>query len=68
MASHRRRGQVLYSYADKRCLSEEAESAVKGEGYSTGRITIATMESAAVTFLPRLLAMFHKSVPIGLSK
>ena len=58
------RGQVLYSYADKLlALSEEAESAVKGEGYSTGRITIATMESAAVTFLPRLLAMFHKKCP-----
>lgn len=58
------RGQVLYSYADKLlALSEEAESAVKGEGYSTGRITIAAMESAAVTFLPGLLAMFHKKCP-----
>lgn len=55
------RGQVLYSYADKLlALSEEAESAVKGEWYSTGRITIAAMESAAVTFLPGLLAKFHR--------
>ena len=58
------RGQVLYSYADKLlALSEEAESAVKGEGYSTGRITIAAMESAAVTFLPGLLAKFHRKYP-----
>ena len=58
------RGQVLYSYADKLlALSEEAESAVKGEGYSTGRITIAAMESAAVTFIPGLLAKFHRKYP-----
>lgn len=58
------KGQVLYSYADKLlALSEEAESAVKGAGYSTGRITIAAMESAAVTFLPGLLAKFHKKSP-----
>ena len=58
------RGQVLYSYADKLlALSEEAESAVKGEGYSTGWITIAAMESAAVTFLPGLLAKFHRKYP-----
>lgn len=58
------KGQVLYSYADKLlALSEEAESAVKGEEYSTGRITITAMESAAVTFLPGLLAKFHKKYP-----
>ena len=58
------RGQVLYSYADKLlALSEEAESAVKGEWYSTGRITIAAMESAAVTFLSGLLAKFHRKYP-----
>ena len=58
------RGQVLYSYADKLlALSEEAESAVKGEWYSTSRITIAAMESAAVTFLPGLLAKFHRKYP-----
>ena len=58
------RGQVLYFYADKLlALSEEAESAVKGEGYSTGRITIAAMESAAVTFLSGLLAKFHRKYP-----
>ena len=58
------KGQVLYSYADKLlALSEEAESAVKGEKYSTGRITITAMESAAVTFLPGLLAKFHKKYP-----
>ena len=58
------KGQVLYSYADKLlALSEEAESAVKGEEYSTGRITITAMESTAVTFLPGLLAKFHKKYP-----
>ena len=58
------KGQVLYSYADKLlALSEEAESAVKGEEYSTGRVTITAMESAAVTFLPGLLAKFHKKYP-----
>lgn len=58
------KGQVLYSYADKLlALSEEAESAVKGEEYSTDRITITAMESAAVTFLPGLLAKFHKKYP-----
>ena len=58
------KGQVLYSYADKLlALSEEAESAVKGEEYSTGRITITAMESAAVTFLPGLLAKFHQKYP-----
>ena len=58
------KGQVLYSYSDKLlALSEEAESAVKGEEYSTGRVTITAMESAAVTFLPGLLAKFHKKYP-----
>lgn len=58
------KGQVLYSYADKLlALSEEAESAVKGEEYSTGWFTITAMESAAVTFLPGLLAKFHKKYP-----
>ena len=58
------KGRVLYSYADKLLsLSEEAESAVKGDGYSTGSLTIAAMESAAVTFLPGALAKFHRNYP-----
>lgn len=58
------KGQVLYSYADKLLsLSEEAECAVKGDGYSTGSLTIATMESVAVTFLPGVLAKFHNAYP-----
>ena len=58
------KGQVLYSYADKLLsLSEEAECAVKGDGYSTGSLTIATMESVAVTFLPGLLAKYHNVYP-----
>ena len=58
------KGQVLYSYAEKLLsLSKEAEFAVKGDGYSTGSLTIAAMESVAVTFLPGALAKFHKEYP-----
>jgi DNA-binding transcriptional LysR family regulator len=58
------KGRILYSYADKLLyLSEEAECAVKGDGYSTGSLTIATMESVAVTFLPGVLAKFHNAYP-----
>ena len=58
------KGKVLYSYAEKLLsLSEEAESAVKGDGFNIDSLTIASMESAAVTFLPGMLAKFHKEYP-----
>lgn len=58
------KGQVLYGYAEKLLLlSAEAEGAVCEELYDTGRLTISTMESAAVSFIPGMLADYHTSNP-----
>ncbi|MBR0342834.1 MAG: LysR family transcriptional regulator [Oscillospiraceae bacterium] len=58
------KGRILYDYAEKLLsLSLEAEGALKENSYSTGQLTITAMESAAITFLPALLAEYHRDNP-----
>lgn len=58
------KGRILYAYAERiLMLSKEAEFAVRDQGFSTHTLTIAAMESAAVTFLPAKLARYHDLFP-----
>ena len=58
------KGRILFGYAEKiLSLSEEADYALREAGYQTKSLTIAAMESAAVTFLPALLSDYHRAYP-----
>ena len=53
-------GEILHRYAERIVkLAEEAEDAVRSGEEPKGTLRIGTMESAAVSFLPGLLARFH---------
>lgn len=57
-------GEILHRYADRIVkLAEEAEDAVRSGEEPKGTLRIGTMESAAVSFLPGLLARFHRLHP-----
>ena len=57
-------GETLYRYAERIVkLAEEAENAVRIGQASKGSLRIGSMESAAVSFLPGLLARFHSLHP-----
>lgn len=58
------KGRILYVYAQKiLSLSEEAEYAVRDQGFRTNSLTISAMESAAVTFIPGRLSKYHNLFP-----
>ena len=57
-------GEILHRYAERIVkLAEEAEDAVLSGEEPKGSLRIGSMESAAVSFLPRLLARFHRLHP-----
>ncbi len=56
------KGESLLAYADRLVhLLEEAESAVRDDGTAKGSLSV--MESAAITFIPALLAEYHSRCP-----
>lgn len=58
------KGTVLLSYADKLLnLATEAKASVADEAMATPVLRIGAMESAAITFLPHILANFHAAHP-----
>lgn len=58
------KGEILFSYAEKLLrLAAEAENAVRKGNVSKGTLRIAAMESTAISFLPRLLAEYHRQFP-----
>ena len=58
------KGQQLLPYAQQLlALSYEAESLVSSSEIQTRFLRIGAMESSAITFLPSILADFHRQVP-----
>ncbi|MBQ8162516.1 MAG: LysR family transcriptional regulator [Clostridia bacterium] len=58
------KGEVLFSYAQRILnLADETASAVQDEGTPQGTVILGTMESAAFSFLPGLLRMYHQKCP-----
>lgn len=54
------KGESLLAYADRLVhLLEEAESVVRDDGTAKGSLSVGSMESAAITFIPVLLAEYH---------
>ena len=58
------KGETLLAYADQLFrLLLEAENAVKEDGTAKGTLSVGAMESAAITFLPELLAEYYRAHP-----
>ena len=58
------KGESLLAYADRLVhLLEEAESVVRDDGTAKGSLSVGSMESAAITFIPVLLAEYHSRCP-----
>ena len=58
------KGAMLLAYARKLLeLSDEARYAITGQSVEKDALRIGAMESAAVSFLPHLLANYHRKVP-----
>ena len=58
------KGESLLAYADRLVhLLEEAESVVRDDGTAKGSLSVGSMESAAITFIPALLAEYHRRCP-----
>lgn len=58
------KGESLLAYADRLVhLLEEAESVVRDDGTAKGSLSVGSMESAAITFIPELLAEYHSRCP-----
>ena len=58
------KGESLLAYADRLVhLLEEAESVVRDDGTAKGSLSVGSMESAAITFIPVLLAEYHSLCP-----
>lgn len=58
------KGESLLAYADRLVhLLEEAESVVRDDGTANGSLVVGSMESAAITFIPALLAEYHRRCP-----
>ena len=58
------KGTLLLSYADKLLnLADEAVASLQGDEFSARTLAIGSMESAAITFLPKLLTKFHSLEP-----
>lgn len=58
------KGESLLTYADRLVhLLEEAESVVRDDGTAKGSLSVGSMESAAITFIPALLAEYHSRCP-----
>ena len=58
------KGESLLAYADRLIhLLEEAESVVRDDGTAKGSLSVGSMESAAITFIPALLAEYHSRCP-----
>lgn len=58
------KGQQLLPYAQKLLsLSNEAESLLSSSEIQTGSLRIGAMESSAITFLPSILADYHRQIP-----
>ena len=63
------KGEVLLEYSEKLLsLADEAQQRINGEEVATSSLSIGSMESAAVTFLPEILNRYHTTHPqVGLS-
>lgn len=58
------KGETLLAYTDQLFrLVSEVENVMKDDGAARGSLHIGTMESAAVTFMPELLAEYHRRCP-----
>ena len=58
------KGMVLFQYAEKLlALADEAQRAVKDSSVVRDTLKIGSMESSAVSFLPRILSEFHSAHP-----
>lgn len=58
------KGETLLSYADQLfSLLMEAETVLKDDGTAKGSLAIGSMESSAVTLLPKILAAYHRRYP-----
>lgn len=58
------KGEVLLGYAEKLLsLADEAQQRINGEEVATSSLTVGSMESAAVTFLPEILVRYHAMQP-----
>ena len=58
------KGESLLAYADRLVhLLEEAESVLRDDGTAKGSLSVGSMESAAITFIPVLLAEYHSRCP-----
>lgn len=58
------KGETLLAYTDQLFqLVAEVENVMKDDGTARGSLHIGTMESAAVTFMPELLAEYHHRYP-----
>lgn len=59
------KGQLLYAYAQQLLqLADEATIAVSDDGSPTGNLLLGAMESAAITYLPKLLPSFYEQYPL----
>lgn len=58
------KGETLLSYTEQLFqLVTEVETVMKDDGTPRGSLQIGTMESASVTFMPELLAEYHRQHP-----
>lgn len=58
------KGETLLAYTDRLFqLVTEVENVMKDDGTARGSLRIGTMESASVTFMPELLAAYHRQYP-----
>ena len=58
------KGEVLFQYATALLnLANEAEGALRDDGAAKGKLTIGSMESTAISFLPKFLSDYHAENP-----
>lgn len=58
------KGEVLFQYATALLnLANEAEGALRDDGAAKGKLSIGSMESTAISFLPNFLSEYHAANP-----
>ncbi|MDD3221416.1 MAG: LysR family transcriptional regulator [Clostridia bacterium] len=58
------KGELLLTYADELLrLADETSRVIADDGTAKGALTIGSMESTAISFLPQLLSSYHRDNP-----